>query len=169
MRPPLHRRAPKTARRASHDFTHLACVVSGASINRGINKRATKWSPSRFTSTGSFALLLPDFARPARLFGRLLQRCPCRHGDRKMLQFLSTLECGCKPTRLQSASRPRFRGVIRVSVFGGDLAWYAGATAPETAPELGQFGFERPPRLGDFRAEGGLHPLAQVNEFVNRH
>jgi hypothetical protein len=56
-----------------------------------------------------------------RLFGRLLQRCSCRPGDRKMLQFLSTLECGCKPTRLQSAPRPRFGGVIRFRYLGATL------------------------------------------------
>src|SRR6266853_1132045 len=51
--------------------------------------------------------------------------CPdlfCRGSEAEILKLLTRLQCCCKPSWFQSASRPRFRGIFRITVFRSDWA-----------------------------------------------
>jgi hypothetical protein len=104
--------------------------------------------------------------RPTPLYGRC---------DTEIFKSFACLQRRRKPSRLQSAPRPRFRWIVRVAIFRGNcpprttsnsiVARSAGSEAIQPAKSV----LNGPAFLDHFGTKGGGDLLFKLRQLVERH
>lgn len=92
-------------------------------------------------------------------------------GDAEMFKLLARLQRRCKPSRFQPASRPRFRGIFRITVFRSDWAPRAASNSFDAQSicrktlQLAEFDLKCSALLDYSGAESGIDLLSKLDNL----